>query len=192
MDSQDFYDEMMNNVRARAEVESEFTESAFLSEVAERLVEAEVVSSLTPVHFTGSGLKNRRLAISAYEFDDSDDSVALTVIDFEEGDSISRMAGAEAEKHFTAVERFVEEALNGIFQEGREESTEEYQLAEVLRRRSQGITRYRIYLLTNKALSGRAKDFPTGALNGTPVDYRPFGFQRGVMVGSRSQLGRPA
>ena len=189
MDSQHFYDEIMNNVRARAEVESDFTESAFLSEVTERLVEAEVVSSLTPVHFTGSGLRNRRLAVSAYEFDDTDDSVALAVIDFLEGDSLSTVAESEAKRQFTAVERFVEEAINGVFQDGREESTEEYQLAEDLRRRRQGITRYRIYLLTNKALSGRAKDFPTGALNGTPVDYHVWDVERFRRV-FESSLGR--
>lgn len=189
MHSQDFYDEMMNNVRARAEVESDFTESAFLSEVAERLVEAEVVSSLTPVHFTGSGLRNRRLTVSAYEFDDSDDSVALAVIDFIEGDSLTTVAESEAKRQFTAVERFVEEAINGVFQDGREESTEEYQLAEDLRRRKQAITRYRIYLLTNKALSGRAKDFPTGTLSGTPVDYHVWDVERFRRV-FESSLGR--
>lgn len=189
MDSQDFYDELMNNVRARAEVESDFTESAFLSEVAERLVDAEVVSSLTPVHFTGSGLRNRRLAVSAYEFDDSDDSVALAVIDFLEGNSLTTVAESEAKRQFTAVERFVEEAIDGVFQDGREESTEEYQLAEDLRRRKQGITRYRIYLLTNKALSGRAKDFPTGVLKGTPVDYHVWDIERFRRV-FESSLGR--
>lgn len=189
MDSQDFYDELMNNVRARAEVESDFTESAFLSEVAERLVDAEVVSSLTPVHFTGSGLRNRRLAVSAYEFDDSDDSVALAVIDFLEGNSLTTVAESEAKRQFTAVERFVEEAIDGVFQDGREESTEEYQLAKDLRRRKQGITRYRIYLLTNKALSGRAKDFPTGVLKGTPVDYHVWDIERFRRV-FESSLGR--
>ena len=73
MDTQQFYEELMNNVRARAELDSDFTESAFLQEVTERLVDAEEVGALTPVHFTGSGVRNRRLAVSAYYMDESDD-----------------------------------------------------------------------------------------------------------------------
>ena len=55
MDSQQFYEELMNSVRTRAELDSDFTESAFLQEVTERLVDAEEVGYLTPVHFTGNG-----------------------------------------------------------------------------------------------------------------------------------------
>jgi hypothetical protein len=72
LDSQDFYEQLMNDVRARAEIDNDFTESAFLNELIDRLVDAEVVSSLTPVHFTGSGTRNRRLALSAYEVDESE------------------------------------------------------------------------------------------------------------------------
>ncbi len=178
MDNQDFYHELMNNVRARAELDNDFTESAFLNELTERLVDVEVVTSLTPVHFKGSGLRSRRLVLSAYEMDETDDSVALAVVHFEESVDISTLSQAEAKKQFAGVDRFIEESLNGTFQEGREESTEEYQLAEELRRRERGVTRYRLYLLTNKSLSSRAKDFPSTSVNGTPVEYHVWDVDR--------------
>ena len=154
MDRQQFYEELMNNVRARAELDSDFTESAFLQEVTERLVDAEEVGFLTPVHFTGTGYRKRRLAVSAYDMDESDDSIALAVIHFQDGSHVATLTEAEAKRQFAAVQHYVEESLNGSFQVGREESNEEYELAETLRRRGRSVTRYRLYLLTNKALSG--------------------------------------
>src|SRR5579859_3965349 len=146
MDSQQFYDELMNNVRGRAELDRDFTESAFLQEVTERLVDAEEVDYLTPVHFTGTGYKNRRLAVSAYDMDESDDSIALAVIHFQDVLHITSLRETDARRQFVAAQHYIEEALNGSFQVGREESSEEYELAETLRRRGRSVTRYRLYL----------------------------------------------
>lgn len=189
MDSQAFYDELMNSVRTRAEVDNDFTESAFLNELEGRLVDAEVVGSLTPVHFSGSGVRSRRLAVSAYDMDDADDSVAIAVVHFEDGVDVVTLGEAEAKRQFAAAERFIEESLSGAFQEGREESTEEYQLAEGLRRRGRTVTRYRLYLLTNKSLSSRAKDFPSTAVSGIPVEYHVWDVDRLHRV-FQSSLGR--
>jgi hypothetical protein len=144
MDSQQFYEELMNNVHARAELDSDFTESSFLNEVTERLVEAEEVSNLTPVHFTGSGTRNRRLAVSAYDMDESDDSIALAVLHFEDRTRITTLPETEVKRRLTALQYYIEESLNGSFQVGRDESHEEYQLADELRRRGRSVTRYRL------------------------------------------------
>ena len=189
MDSQQFYEELMNSVRTRAELESDFTESAFMQEVTERLVDAEEVGTLTPVHFTGSGTRNRRLAVSGYDMDDSDDSIALAVLHFEDGSQVARLIETEARRQFAAVQHYIEESLNGSFQVGREESTEEYQLADQLRRRGRSVTRYRIYLLTNKALSTRAKEFPSGRVDGIPVEFHVWDIERFRHV-FESALGR--
>ena len=189
MDRQQFYEELMNNVRARAELDSDFTESAFLKEVTERLVDAEEVGDLTPVHFTGTGYRKRRLAVSAYDMDESDDSIALAVMHFQDGSHVATLTEAEAKRQFAAVQHYVEESLNGTFQIGREESNEEYELAETLRRRGRSVTRYRLYLLTNKALSERAKDFPSSRVDGIPVEYHVWDIERFWRV-HESTLGR--
>jgi AIPR protein/Abortive infection phage resistance protein N-terminal domain len=178
MDSQQFYEELMNNVRARAELDSDFTESAFLQEVTERLVDAEELGYLTPVHFTGTGYRNRRLAVSAYDMEESDDSVALAVIQFQDGSHVSTLSETEVKRQFAAAQHYIEESLSGAFQVGREESNEEYELAETLRRRGRSVTRYRLYLLTNKALSARAKDFPSSNVDGIPIEFHVWDIGR--------------
>ncbi len=148
MDSQQFYEELMNDTRARAELNSDFTESAFLQEVTDRLVDAEEVAYLTPVHFAGTGSSNRRLAVSAYDMDETDDSVALAIVYFQDGSRIGTFTETEARRLFSSVVHYIEESMSGSFQIGREESSEEYELAETLRRRGRSVTRYRLYLLT--------------------------------------------
>jgi len=179
----------MNNVRARAEVDKDFTESAFLNEATERLIEAEEVADLTPVNFSGTGVRGRRLAVSAYDEDESDNSIALAVVHFEAGANVETLAPADARRLFAAEKFFLEESLSGSFQEGREESSAEYALAENLRRRARSITRYRLYLLTNKALSARAKDLPSEFVNEIPIEYHIWDIERFRRV-FESTLGR--
>ena len=99
------------------------------------------------------------------------------------------LSEAEAKRQLTAVQYYIKESLNGSFQAGREESTEEYQLADQLRNRGRSVTRYRLYLLTNKALSARAKDFPSTTVDGIPVEFHVWDIERFRRV-FESALGR--
>jgi hypothetical protein len=173
-----FFDDLMNVVRARAEVDRDYTQSAFLHEMGERLADAEELDSLTSVLFTGTGQRGRRLIVSGYDLDDPDGSVALAVVDYEDTETPRTLGEPDARRLFTAVQNFVEEATTGTFQREREESSPEFQLAEDLRRRGRSITRYRLYLLTNRLLSRRAKDFENSSVNGILVEYHVWDIER--------------
>lgn len=189
MNRDDFFEDFMNSVRTRAEIENDYTQSAFLSEMSERLSEAGEVENLVPVHFVGSGLRNRRIAVSGYDLDDPDGSVALAVLDFDEAREPATLTESEARRSFLSLENFLDEALTGTFQDGREESSRELQLAEDLRKRGQSVTRYRLYLLSNRVLSNRAKDLASRSLNGAPVDFHIWDIERLHNV-HESNLGR--
>jgi hypothetical protein len=174
----EFFDDLMNGVRARAEIDRDYTQSAFLNEMGERLVDAEEIDGLTPVLFTGTGQRGRRLAVSGYDLDDPDGSVALAVLDFEDTATPANLGEAEARRFYTTLEKYVEEAIDGAFHEEREESSPEVHLAEMLRRRGRTITRYRLYLLSNRVLSRRAKDFTSSSIGATPVEYHVWDIER--------------
>ena len=106
MKREDFFEDLMNGVRTRAEIENDFTRSGFLSEMSERLSDAEEIENLTPVHFVGSGIRNRKVAVSGYDLDDSDGSVALAVIDFVDGPVLETITESEARRSFTYLEAF--------------------------------------------------------------------------------------
>jgi hypothetical protein len=174
----DFFDDLMNGVHARAEIDRDYTQSAFLSEMAERLVDAEEIDDLTPVLFSGTGQRGRRLAVSGYDLDDPDGSVALAVLDFEDSTTPGALAEAEARRMYAAVEKYIQESIDGSFKKDREESSPEVHLAEMLRRRGRTITRYRLYLVSNRILSRRAKDFTSSSIEGTPVEYHVWDIER--------------
>ena len=72
MDLENFANDISNTVHARAQVDNDFTSMAFLTEVAERLSEAEEIENLTTLQFAGSGTRNRKLAVNGYDLDDAD------------------------------------------------------------------------------------------------------------------------
>ena len=178
MNLNDFYTDLMNTTRARAEVDNDFTSAAYLGELAERLNDAEEIENLSPLQFEGLGTQRRKLAINGYDLGDSDGSVALAVLAFADGPTPATLTFTEAKKTFDALQNFLVDALVGAFQEGREESTNEYQLADDLRRRGRSVTRYRLYLLTNQLLSSKAKDFAVANVAGIPVEYHVWDIGR--------------
>lgn len=174
----DFYQDLMNTTRTRAEVDNDYTASAYLVELAERLNDAEEIENLTPLHFEGRGTNKRKLTVSGYDLGDSDGSVALAVLSFSDAPTPATLTATEAKKQFESLQNYLVESLTGSFREGREESTAEYQLAEDLLRRGRTVTRYRLYLLTNQLLSSRAKDFPAADVAGVPVEYHVWDIGR--------------
>lgn len=173
-----FYEDVMNGVRTRAETDGDFTQSAFLNEMGDRLADAEEIEALTPAMFVGAGNRGRRLAVAGYDLGDPDGSVALAILDLDESPAPSTLTDTETRKAFASLTTFVEEALSGDFQKDREESSPEVQLAGDLRRLVRATTRYRLYLLSNRALSDRAGDLESTEIGGTPVDFHIWDIQR--------------
>jgi hypothetical protein len=105
----DFYRDIRNTVSTRAAVDNDFKSTAFMTEVGERLAEAEEIEALTVIQFEGVGVRNRRLAINGFDLDDEDGSIALAVLLFNDSDEISTIAMAEAKRALAALENFLAE-----------------------------------------------------------------------------------
>jgi len=184
-----FYADLRNSVLSRATLDNQYTASAFLTEIGDRLVEAEEIENLTPVHFEGTGSRNRRLTISGFDLDDLDGSVVLVVSAYHDVDSPSAITSAAVTRAFGAVRAYLTDALSGRFQEGREESTPEWHLAENLRERGKKVTRYRLFFVTDAVAPERLKTPESEPLNGVPVDLHLWDLVRLHQVWE-SQQGR--
>ena len=177
MDLEDFRLNLLNQAHVRAAAEGTFTKEAFLGEISDRLAEAEEVEQLNVIWFEGEGKRRRKLAVHGFDLDDSDNSVALAVLRWG-GQDFETFSFTEAISSFKAVQGFLEEAVSGEFVVGREESSPQYQLAEDLRKRGANVSRYRLYLLSDLAISGSAKAVPSTELNGVPVDFHVWDIRR--------------
>lgn len=189
MDLVEFRTDFLNRAETRAAVEQTFTREAFVGEVGERLSDAEEVEQLEVLDFEGQGNRNRKLAVHGFDLNDSDDSIALVVLSFDGGDSLPLINTSEVTQRFRALQFFVEEALSGEFQEEREESTPEFQLAEDLRHRGRAVSRYRLYLVTDKQLGSGVRTLESTTINGIPTDFHLWDVSRFKQV-AESRTGR--
>lgn len=189
MELADFRADLLNRVETRAAIEQTFTREAFMGEVGERLSEAEEVDQLEVLDFEGKGTSNRNLAVHGFDLNDSDDSIALAVLSFDGGAATSTIDTSEVTKRFRALQYFVEESLSGEFQEEREESTSEFQLAEDLRHRGRAVSRYRLYLVTDKQLGTGVRTLESTTVNGVQADFHLWDVSRFKQV-AESRTGR--
>lgn len=173
----DFREDLLNSVSARADVDGDFMLSAFVSELADRLAEAEEIENLVGNHFRGVGGRNKKLAVDGYDLGDSDDSIALAVALFSGAHEAPRLTMTDVNKQFSALEGYLHDAVNGTFEVDREPSESSVQLAVDLRHRFKGATRYRLYLLTDCEM-GRATHLSSSELNGVPIDYHVWDITR--------------
>jgi len=175
---EDFRLDLLNRASARAAVEQTFSKEAFLGEVAERLAAAEEIENLQVLDFEGTGARRRKLAVHGFDLDDSDNSVALAVATFSGGNQMPSLSHTDVTDRFRALQYFLEESISGEFRDGREESTPEFQLAEDLRRRGRNVSRYRLYLLTDAAMSASVKPLESTTVGGIPTDFHTWDARR--------------
>ena len=183
----DFREALLNSVRMRADVDGDFTLSAFVAEASERLADAEEIENLIPTHFEGVGGNRKRLRVDGYDLGDSDDSIALAVALFSDEDDVSNVTATEVAKALGALEGYLHDAVNGTFEIDREPSDPAVQLAVDLRHRGKSVTRYRLYLLCDSPLSASVKHLPSSVLNGIPIDYHVWDIQRFEQLQSSNQ-----
>lgn len=174
----DFRLSLLNQAHVRSAAEGTFTQEAFLSELSDRLAEAGEVEQLNVLWFEGEGKRRRKLAVHGFDLDDSDNSVALAVLRWRGGDDLHSFTFTEAVATLRSLQSFLEEALSGEFVVGREESSPSFQLAEDLRTRGRNVSRYRLYLLSDQAISESAKTFASAEVNGIPVDFHIWDIRR--------------
>lgn len=178
MNREDFRADLLNAAVTRAAIDHVWTADAFLEELKERLVEAEEIEDVSTLNFEGEGKGGRKLAVHGYDLDDSDNSVALMVLHFDGEPGLPTLTGSEAAKRLRALQGFLEESISGEFRHGREPSYKEYQLAEDLRMRGRNVSRYRLYLVSDAALSASARALDSSEVNGVPVDFHIWDLNR--------------
>ena len=187
MNIEDFYGDLRNLVSMRAATDGAYTSEAYMSEVAERLVDAEEVTQFQVLTFAGLGKKRRKLAVNGYDLDDGDESVALAVVHYRGSDRLRTITYTEALDSLKALRSFLDEAMSGDFTEDREPSAPEYQLATSLKGKGKAVSRFRLYLVSDSELSGSARAVESSELNGVPVEYHIWDVKRLQQVHESAQ-----
>lgn len=184
----------MSDVQARADSEGDFPSRSFMSIMAEKLAELDEVENLQVLHYEGTGSRNRSLLVDGYDLYDADDpgadrQIALAVMDWHPENELSTLTTTDARKKLGALQSFLSDAVQQQLETRLEDSSDEFQLARELRLRGAGVSRYRLYLISNASASSSMKALSAEALNGIPVDLHVWDLSRLLQV-EESASGR--
>jgi hypothetical protein len=189
MDLEEYRKDLIEEVKAAATESRNFASSTFVEITSGLLADAGELADFELCQFKGTGSKKRSLALDGYAFDEADDSVRVLVGDWDGLEASPTITQTEAKALLGRARAFVEESLTGKFYENLENSSGGYAFSKELFNRRAELTRCRIYLATDKILSGRAKDFPEGKIGSIPVEFHVWDISRFHRV-SESSSGR--
>ena len=185
----EYRQEFLADLQARASVAANFTHNEFTEVCAEMLGDAEELSDFEACYYRGTGSRKRALAIDGLAQDDVDGSIRLVVANFSGASEIETITQTEAKTSFNRLTAFCEDAFSGRLLDEVDESTPAHSAALTLQQRRKQISRLRMYLVTDSALSTKVKDWPEGEIAGIPVEFHIWDINRFHQV-SESKTGR--
>jgi hypothetical protein len=189
MQLNEFRNEFLEDIKARASAAADFTHASFVDVCADLLSDAEEICDFEHCYFRGSGSKNRSLAVDGYAQDSVDGSLRLVVADFSGLPEMPTLIQTQARASFGKLVAFCEDAFTGRLLDEVDESTPEHSLALLLQQQRKQIARLRLYLISDGALSTRVKDWPEGQAGGIPTEFHIWDINRFHQV-YESKTGR--
>lgn len=187
MSLETYFAEFQNIVRATSDVNNNYAISAFVDEYSRRLSELDEIDNLSYGHYEGEGPRGKKLKVDAYDFGLEERQAVVAIADYCWGDDIETLSTTDAKKLFSSLEAFVELAINSPFADELEPSTVGYSIAKELQGRSKQLDKVQLYLLTNKKLSERIKEFETKFVNDVQIEFHLWDIDRLHNVDTSSQ-----
>ncbi|MHC8345544.1 AIPR family protein [Pseudomonas sp. RT6P73] len=179
MDDIEFYEELRQIVRRRADTSNLVDTMAFVSEVTERLEEDPVFGEFIQVEYSGTGRRNKPLKLHGYtELDDSDGSIGLIIGSWTDTDSPETIMTAMINQLTAGLENFITEAIKENLEERITEANPAYDLACLLQNSISKISRIRLHIFSNHILSKRFSQELCGTIAGIPLEKHIWDLRR--------------
>jgi hypothetical protein len=166
---------------------------AFITVVCNKLSDWGEVVDIEPIYFQGSGRQKNKVEVHGWAFDNVDNSFHIVTSLYSDGiDNPEVITRSDCERMFKMARQFVVDSADGyLFGEGRmDESSPEYVCARKIKEQFDGtLSKVRFFLLTDRTLSDRVKDWPDGEIQGVGCDYRIWDLAR-MCAADQAQGGR--
>lgn len=105
-------------------------------------------------------------------------TLGIIVLDLNPGAEIRTIPITEINQAFKRATNFMTRSLDVIFRAGMEETDPGYEVADLISRRWDVISKVKIYLFTNRTLSGRAGGKDSEVISGKQVQYDVWDLSR--------------
>lgn len=164
----EYYTSFMQEIYARSDVESDFHESIFTEIMCDFLVDHATLSAYEVISYK----KNAKgLRVDAWNFEEDSGNLDLLIADFRVEQTPQTLSKTDATRLLKRAERFFAESRQQKFYQSLEESTPGYELARTICEKSPSISRVRLVLLSNAAMSSRFDGIEAGDLDGVRCVY---------------------
>jgi hypothetical protein len=191
MELTEFRDDFLEGVRARVSSHALAGDSAFVYEVSDRLSEAEEFQDFIPCKYSGTGLRNRKIRVDGFEFDEADNSLRVLIAEFSGDSNLETITRSRVDQIFGKLKAFFEFCFDGGFDSVDNFDDVDSQVlafANLAKASRTSISRFRFYLVTDSVMSDRIKDLPEDEIDGVVVEFHVWDISRLFNVGM-SALG---
>lgn len=186
MDSQEFKKDFLENIKAVATVTGEGSCATFVENMAQYLIDSEVLSDFVPSFYMGRK-SNSKYRVDGYVFEDFDNTMNLVIADFDGTNADRSLTNTKAKQLFKQVMLFAEVALNTDLYKEIEISTSCADLVDLLRSNKEKTRKYRLLIFTDADMSASIKTIDIDDFNGIPVEGQIWDLERVFRVCSSEQ-----
>ena len=177
MDSAEFKKDFLESIKTAAAVTGEGSCAAFVDNVAQYLIDAEVLSDFTPSFYTGR-LGRSRYRVDGYVFDEFDNTMNLIIANYDGNDLERRLTNTAANHDFGELINFLKAALTSNLYREIEMSTPCADLIDFLRLNEKNIRKYRLLIFTDADMSSAIKTVEIEDYDGIPVEGQIWDIDR--------------
>ena len=177
MNTIEFKKDFIESIKTAAAVTGEGSCASFVDNMAQYLIDAEVLADFAPSFYTGkNGRYNYR--VDGYAFDEFDNTMNLIIADFDGNDLERRLTGTSANKNFGLLLKFLDAALTTDLYQEIEMSTPCADLVDLLRYNKKNVRKYRLIIFTDADMSAAIKNIEIEDYNGIPVEGQIWDIDR--------------
>lgn len=173
---EEFHQEFFQDVHGLADAGGQYAEDAFFELFCEQLVEAGELETADRVHY----LPPQGVRVDGYAGDPAgaDGVLSLIIADFNQSAEPVTLTATDMEAIFRRLYNFMVKSLDPAFRESLEETSSAFGLADLIAARWPGITRVRLFLISNRILSARVDGREADEFQGVPVTYSVWDLER--------------
>lgn len=177
MDSQEFKKDFLENVKAAASVTGEGSCASFVENMAQYLIDTEVIPEFYPSFYKGQK-GSHKYRVDGYVLDEFDYTMNLIVADYVGIEEDRTLTNTNAKTMFKQLRYFIDIAINTELYKEIEISTPCSDLVEMLRATREKVRKYRLFIFTDADMSSAIKTVDIEGYNGVPVEGQIWDIER--------------
>ena len=177
MDSQEFKKDFLESAKAAASVTGEGSCASFVENMAQYLIDTEVIPEFYPSFYKGQK-GSHKYRVDGYVLDELDYTMNLIVADYVGIEEDRTLTNTSAKTMFKQLRYFIDIATNTDLYKEIEISTPCSDLVDMLRSTRDKVRKYRLFIFTDADMSSAIKTIDIEDCNGIPVEGQIWDIER--------------